>query len=60
MTKRPARVTQAEIDRAIRAVLKAGATAYDLIIEEARVIVRVPGNPHAPDKPIAQADEVVL
>jgi hypothetical protein len=37
MTKRPARVPQAEIDRAIRAVKKAGATSFDIVIEEARI-----------------------
>jgi hypothetical protein len=51
MTNRPARFTQAELQRAIRAVLKAGATCYDVVIEEARVIIRV----HAPDKPGSEA-----
>jgi hypothetical protein len=60
MTKRPARVTQAEIDRAIRAVKKAGATSFDIVIEEARIIVRVPGNPLAPDRPVANSEEIVL
>jgi hypothetical protein len=60
MTKRPARVTQAEIDRAIRAVKKAGATSFDIVIEEARIIVRVPGNPPAPDRPVADFEEIVL
>jgi hypothetical protein len=60
MTKRPARVTQAEIDRAIRAVKKAGATSFDIVIEEARIIVRVPGNPLAPDRPVADSEEIVL
>jgi hypothetical protein len=60
VSRRPARITQAEINRAIRAVLKAGATCFDVVIEEARVIVRVPGNPLAPDKSVADAEEIVL
>ena len=60
MTKRPACVTQAEIDRAIRAVKKAGASSFDIVIEEARIIVRVPGNPLAPDRPVADSEEIVL
>ena len=59
VSRRPARVTQAEIDRAIRAVLKAGATAYDVILEEDRVIVR-PRNPQPSEKPVAETEEIVL
>jgi hypothetical protein len=60
VSRRPARITQADIDRAIRAVKKAGATSFDIVIEEARVIVRVPGNPLAPDKLLAETEEIVL
>jgi hypothetical protein len=57
--RRPARITQSDINRAIRAVLKAGATDYDVIIEEARVIVRPRyAQPHG--KPVADHEEIVL
>jgi len=60
MSNRPARIRQAEIDRAIRAIKKAGATSFDIVIEEARVIVRVPGNPLAPDRSVAETEEIAL
>jgi hypothetical protein len=53
MTNRPARFTQAELQRAIRAVLKAGASSYEVVIAGPRVIIRVPGHPLAPDEPVA-------
>jgi hypothetical protein len=60
LMRRRAPITQADIDRAIRAVKKAGAISYDVVIEEARVIIRVPGQPLAPDKPVAETEEIVL
>jgi hypothetical protein len=56
MTNRPARITQAEIQRVIRAGKKEGVPAVELKIgEEASVRYLL-----ALDKPIAEADEVVL
>jgi hypothetical protein len=56
MTNRPARITQAEIQRVIRAGKKEGVAAVELKIG-GETSVRIP---LAPDKPIAEADEVVL
>jgi hypothetical protein len=43
VSRRRALVTQADIDRAIRAAKKAGLPSFEIIIEGPRVIVRVPG-----------------
>ena len=59
MSRRP-RITQADIDRAIRAVKKAGLTSYEIAIEGPRVIIRVPGRPLATDEPVAETEEIVL
>jgi hypothetical protein len=56
MSNRPARITQAEIERAIRAAKKAGVTEIELRIGD-EATVRIP---LAPDKPIAEPDEIVL
>jgi len=55
VSRRPALITQTDIDRAIRAVNKAGLTSYEIVIEGPRVIIRVPGSPLVPDKPVAEA-----
>ena len=56
MSNRPARITQAEIERAIRAAKKAGLSEVEVKIgDEASIRI-----PLAPDKPIAESDEVVL
>jgi hypothetical protein len=59
VSRRSARVTQADIDRAIRAVKKAGATSFDIVIEEARVIVRV-GLSTASIATVEPNEEIVL
>ena len=56
MSNRPARITQAEIERAIRAAKKAGVTEIELRIGD-EATVRIP---LAPDKRIAEPDEIVL
>jgi hypothetical protein len=56
MSNRPARITQAEIERAIRATKKAGATEIELKIGDGAT-VRIP---LAPDKPVADTEEIVL
>jgi 2-iminoacetate synthase ThiH len=56
MSNRPARITQAEIERAIRAAKKAGVTEIELKIGD-NATVRIP---LGPDKPVAESDEVVL
>jgi hypothetical protein len=56
MSNRPARITQAEIERAIRAAKKAGVTVVEVRIgDEASIRI-----PLGADKPIAESDEVVL
>jgi 2-iminoacetate synthase ThiH len=53
---RPARITQAEIERAIRAAKKAGATVVELQIGEDAVL-RIP---LVPDKGVAESSDAVL
>jgi hypothetical protein len=56
MSNRPARITQAEIERAIRAAKKAGATEVEVRIgDEASIRI-----PLVAEKPVAESDEVVL
>jgi hypothetical protein len=56
MSNRPARITQAEIERFIRAGMKAGVT--EVVVEMGDgVSIRIP---LAPDKPIAESEEIVL
>lgn len=53
---RPARITQAEIERAIRAAKKAGLAEVEVKIgNEASIRI-----PLAPDKPLAESDDIVL
>jgi hypothetical protein len=56
MTNRPARITQAEIERAIRAAKKAGLTEVEIGIGD-DVWVRIP---LTPEKPVADAGEIIL
>jgi 2-iminoacetate synthase ThiH len=56
MSNRPARITQAEIERAIRAAKKAGVTEIEVKIGD-DASIRIP---LAPEQPIAESDEVVL
>jgi hypothetical protein len=56
MSNRPARITQAEIERAIRAAKKAGLTEVEVRLgDEASIRI-----PLAPEKPIADGGEIVL
>jgi hypothetical protein len=56
MSNRPARITQAEIERAIRAAKKAGLTEVEVRLgDEASIRI-----PLAPDKPVAESGEVIL
>jgi hypothetical protein len=56
MSNRPARITQAEIERAIRAAKKAGLNEVEVRLgDEASIRI-----PLAPEKPIANADEIIL
>ena len=56
MSNRPARITQSEIERTIRAAKKAGATEVEVRIgDEASIRI-----PLVPEKPVAESDEVVL
>ena len=56
MSNRPARITQAEIERAIRAAKKAGVTEIELKIGD-DATMRIP---LAPDKPVAETEEIIL
>lgn len=56
MTNRPARITQAEIERAIRAAKKAGLAEVEVKIgDEASIRI-----PLSPDKPIAESEEIIV
>ena len=56
MSNRPARITQAEIERAIRAAKKAGLTGVEVKIgDEASIRI-----PLAPEQPIAESEEIIL
>jgi hypothetical protein len=56
MSNRPARITQSEIERAIRAAKKAAATMVELQIGD-EVLVRIP---LVPEKPVAESGEIIL
>jgi hypothetical protein len=56
MSNRPARVTQAEIERAIRAARKFGLTEVEVRLGD-DASVRIP---LTPDKPVAETGEIVL
>jgi hypothetical protein len=56
VSNRPARITQAEIERAIRAAKKAGVTEIELKIGD-EAAIRIP---LVPDQPIAESGEIVL
>jgi hypothetical protein len=56
MSNRPARITQAEIERAIRAAKKAGLTEVEVKIGEDAVL-RIP---LLPDKGVAESGDAVL
>jgi hypothetical protein len=60
MSRGTATFRQSDLDRAIRSVIKAGAAAYEVVIEGPRFIVRVPCNPLAGDKPVADSEEIIL
>jgi 2-iminoacetate synthase ThiH len=56
MSNRPARITQAEIERAIRAAKKAGLTEVEVRLgDEASIRI-----PLAPEKPVAESGEIIL
>jgi hypothetical protein len=56
MSNRPARITQVEIERAIRAARKAGLTEIEVRVGD-EVSIRIP---LVPDKDIAEPEEIVL
>ena len=56
MSNRPARISQAEIERAIRAARKAGATEVEVKMGDG-VSIRIP---LGPDRPVAEGEEIVL
>ena len=56
MSNRPARITQAEIERAIRAARKAGVTEIEVKIGD-DASIRIP---LVPEKSVAESEEIVL
>jgi hypothetical protein len=56
MSNRAARITQAEIERFIRAARNAGAAEVEVKMSDG-VSIRIP---LVPDKPIAEGEEIVL
>jgi hypothetical protein len=56
MSNRPARISQAEIERAIRAARKAGAAEVEVKMGGG-ISIRIT---LASDKPVAESDEIVL
>jgi hypothetical protein len=60
MPRTSAKLTQADVARAIRAAKQAELESYEVVIEGPRVIIRVPGNPLVPDNPVAEDQEIVL
>jgi hypothetical protein len=56
MSNRPARITQAEIERAIRAAKKAGLTEVEVRLGD-EALIRIP---LVPDKAIAEPGEIIL
>jgi hypothetical protein len=56
MSNRPARITQAEIERALRAAKKAGASEVEVKIGD-QASIRIP---LAPEKPVAEYGEIIL
>jgi hypothetical protein len=56
VSNRPARITQAEIERAIRAAKKAGLTEVEVKIG-GEASIRIP---LVPEKPVAEAGEIIL
>jgi hypothetical protein len=56
MTNRAARITQAEIERAIRAARKAGAAEVEVKMGDG-VSIRIP---LVPNQPVAETEEIIL
>jgi hypothetical protein len=56
MSNRLARITQAEIERVIRAAKKAGLTEIEVKIGD-DASIRIP---LAPERPIAEAEEIIV
>jgi hypothetical protein len=56
MSNRPARITQVEIERAIRAAKKAGLAEVQIKLGD-EAAIRIP---LSPDKPVAKSTEIVL
>jgi hypothetical protein len=56
MTNRLARITEVEIQRAIRAARKAGLTEVEVKIGD-QASVRIP---LVPDKPVAESEDIIL
>lgn len=51
---------QRDLDRAILVAQKRGLTDYEVVIEDARVILRVASSPLVPIRPVAESEEIVV
>jgi hypothetical protein len=58
MTNRPARITQAELNRVVRAARKAGATEVEVKLDSSGPWVRILLS--SPDSPIAESEEIIV
>jgi hypothetical protein len=60
MSRGPATFRQRDLDRAILVAQQRGLTDYEIIIEGARVILRVASSPLIPVKAVADSEEIVV
>jgi hypothetical protein len=60
MSRTPARITQADVARAIRAAQKAGASAVEIKPDGSLLIRLVPTSPLVTDAPVEPTKEIVL
>lgn len=59
MSRRPARITQADINRALRAAKQAGAAGVEVLPDGSiRVLLEAPERPQ--EQPLASGKEIVL
>ena len=56
----PATFRQRDLDRAIQVAQQRGLANYEIVIDGPRVILRVSSSPLAPDKSLAELEEMVL
>lgn len=60
MSRRPAKITQAEVARAIRAAKREGAAEVEVKPDGTMLIRLVPTSPEGTDAPVERGKEIVL